>query len=168
MSDIKLFACTYLDFIFIFNMSVCLFTINTGKHKLPVHLWQGKMADKTAPVSEHSFGKGRVIWFPSNIALGAWVSDNFKPLSDYLYETLPKSAKALSFDRHHENVLLRTLETDKGKLLICVNKSEEKEIITLNNLNVIAKLIPIYASPDCSVTGNKITMRPDGILVMIL
>jgi hypothetical protein len=66
---------------------------NTGKHKLPVHLWQGKMADKTAPVSEHSFGKGRVIWFPSNIALGAWVSDNFKPLSDYLYETLPNQLK---------------------------------------------------------------------------
>lgn len=145
-----------------------LFTINAGKHKLPVHLWQGKIADKTVPVSEHSFGKGRVIWFPSNIALGAWVSNDFKSLSDYLYETLPKSTKVLSFGKHHENVLLRTLETDKGKLLICVNKSKEKETITLNNLTETKKLVPIYARPDCSVTGNKITMYPDGILVMTL
>ena len=63
---------------------------------------------------------------------------------------------------------MRTLETDKGKLLICVNKSEEKETIMLNNLTGTDKLVPIYASPNCSVTGNKITMRPDGILIMIL
>lgn len=145
-----------------------LFTINAGRHKLPVHLWQGKIADKSTPVPEHTFGKGRVIWFPSNIALGAWVSGDFGPLSDYLYETLPKPAKALSFDRHHEGVLLRTLETGKGKLLICVNKSEEKEIITVNNLTGNDKSAILYASSGCSVNGDKITMCPDGILVMTL
>lgn len=144
------------------------FTINVGKYELPAHLWQGKIADKAAPVSEYSFGKGRVIWFPSNIALGAWTSKDFKPLSDYLYETLPKADEVLSFDKYHENVLLRTLKTDKRKLLICVNKSGEKETITLNNLPQTCKLVPLYASPDCSATGNKITVCPEGILVMTL
>lgn len=141
-----------------------LFTINTGNHKLPVHLWEGKIANKIIPMQEHTFGKGRVIWFPSNIALGAWVAKDFKPLSDYLYETLPTSSEVISFDRHYENVLLRTLKTGKGKLLICVNKSEEKETIALNNLS--GKLNSLYASPDCTVKGNKIAVCPDGILVM--
>lgn len=143
-----------------------LFTLNVNRYELPVHLWYGKIANNESPVLEHTYGKGRVIWCPSNIAMGAWVSDNFEPLSNYLYEILPKSAEIVSFDRYHENIILRTLKVGKEKLLICVNKSKQKEIITLNNLPAINRLIPIYATPDCSLIGNKITMSPEGVLVI--
>ncbi len=159
----KLFGGNISEFILKDN----LFTVEAGGYQLPTHLWYGKMAGKDGFVSQHTFGKGRVIWLPSAVALGANVSEDYKPLSDYLFSVLPRSSDAVSFDKHYENVLMRTLQSGKEKLLICVSKSTKEEHITLDNLEVkTAK--QLYAAPGCRMTGNKLIMSQEGVMVMKL
>ncbi|WP_300699786.1 hypothetical protein [Bacteroides sp.] len=160
----KLFGCNISEFILQDN----LFTITIGEYVLPTHLWQGKICGETLPVHTHSFGRGKVVWCPSNIALGAWVSDNYKPLSDYLYELLPKSADAIAFSSYQSDVLLRTLKSGNATLLVCINKSTEIRKIVLSGPQCLlsARCLPIYASAGCSAEGGVLTMTPEGVLVL--
>ena len=157
----KLFGGNISEFILKEN----LFTLEAGEHRLPTHLWYGKMAGQDVAVSQHPYGKGRVIWLPSAVALGAWLSGDYKPLSDYLFATLPHSSDAISFDKHHENVLMRTLQSGKEKLLICINKSTKEEHIMLDNLDA-KTATQLYAAPGCRMTGNELIMSPEGVLVI--
>lgn len=158
----KLFGSNISEFVLQDN----LFSTTVGENVLPTHLWQGKICGEDSPVHTHHFGKGKVVWFPSNIALGAWVSDNYKPLSDYLYELLPRESNIVSFSNYQSDVLLRTLKSGDKTLMVCINKSAEKCIIALNGLSSSDILSPIYASEGCIVIGKVLTMIPEGVLVV--
>ena len=108
-----------------------------------------------------------MIWCPSNVALGAWVSGNYKPLSDYLYELLPKISDIIAFRDYQSDVLLRTLKSGNVTLMICINKSAEARTIALNGLSSSSGTpYPIYASEGCSVMDGELTMAPEGVLVV--
>lgn len=160
----RLFGCNISEFILQDN----LFTTTVGQHVLPTHLWQGKIYGETSPVHMHSFGRGKVVWCPSNIALGAWVSDNYKPLSDYLYELLPKAPDVIAFSHYQSDVLLRTLKSGNATLLVCINKSTETRKIVLSGPRSLlpAHCLPIYASAGCSAEGGVLTMASEGVLVL--
>lgn len=160
----KLFGGNISEFILREN----LFTVETKGYKLPAHLWHGKIVGQENPASQYIFGKGRVIWLPSMIALGAWVSGDYKPLSDYLFSVLSYSPAAVSFDRHYSNLLMRTLDLGKEKLIICINKSSKQENVELNNAEELKSGKEIFASSGCCISGNKLTMKPEGILVIRL
>lgn len=142
-----------------------LFTLATDRHALPVHLWEGRIDGSALPVHTHAFGKGKVVWCPSNIALGAWVSGDGAPLSDYLYETLPKASDAVAFTCHQPDVLMRTLKSGQSMVAICINKSGETRAIRLSGLPSSARPLPLYASVGCTVAGDVLTMAPEGVMV---
>lgn len=160
----KLFGSNISEFILQEN----LFTTTVGQYTLPTHLWQGKICGEASPVHTHHFGKGKVMWFPSNIALGAWVSGNYEPLSNYLYELLPKSSDAITFSSYQSDVLLRTLKSGDKTLLVCINKSAEMRKIVLSGPESLlpAHCLPIYASVGCSAEGRELTVSPEGVLVL--
>lgn len=158
----KLFGGNVSEFILKDN----LFTIDAVGHKLPTHLWYGQIAGQKNTVNQHTFGKGRVIWLPSTVALGAWVSGDYKSLSDYLFSTLPHSSEAVFFDKHYENVILRTLQSGKEKLVICINKSTKEETVTLHNIEEMKSVNTIFSSSNCRITANKLTLTPEGVLVL--
>lgn len=159
----KLFGSNISEFILQEN----LFTTTVGQYAFPTHLWEGRICGETSPVHIHSFGKGKVIWYPSNVALGAWVSGNYKPLSDYLYELLPKMSDIIAFRNYQSDVLLRTLKSGNVTLMICINKSAEARTIALNGLSSSSGTpYPIYASEGCSVMDRELIMAPEGVLVV--
>lgn len=160
----KLFGGNISEFILQDN----LFTTSVGQYALPTHLWRGKIAGETSPVHTHRFGKGQVVWCPSNIALGAWVSGDYKQLSDYLYELLPKASNAVSFSSHQPDVLLRTLKSGNAMLTVCINKSAETRKIALVGSMPLAAAhcSSIYASAGCSAGGGLLTMASEGVLVL--
>lgn len=160
----KLFGSNISEFILQEN----LFTTTVGQYALPTHLWQGKICGEASPVHTHHFGKGKVMWFPSNIALGAWVSGTYEPLSNYLYELLPKSSDAITFSSYQSDVLLRTLKSGDKTLLVCINKSAEMRKIVLSGPESLlpAHCLPIYASVGCSAEGRELTVSPEGVLVL--
>lgn len=101
---------------------------------------------------------------PSNVALGAWVSGDYAPLSEWLFRLLPHAPKAFTFDRHHPLVAMRTLTTEAGTLLICINKSAAGETIALNRPVKTKEMI--YATLGAAgMDGSKIVLPSEGILV---
>ncbi len=140
-----------------------LFDTEVDDRLLSTHLWRGSFAQEPTVLHRHTYGRGAVLWLPSNVALGAWVSGDYAPLSEWLFGLLPHAPEALTFDRHHPLVAMRTLTTKAGTLLICINKSAASETIALNR-PVKTKEI-IYATLGAGMDGSKIVLPSEGILV---
>lgn len=149
-----------------------LFTLQHNEHQLPVHAWLGTIytPDQSASafVHENKYGKGKVIWFPSPVGLGAWVSKEYRPLSDFLISLLPLSPDAIMFEKHHGNMLMRTLKSGNETILICINKSTQPETIRLKNALISNKSKVVYKSSDASFDTKQITINPEGIIVIKL
>ena len=160
----KLFGDNVSEFILKDN----LFDLKVDGYTLPTHLWCGSLAGQQGAVGVHTFGKGKVIWLPSTVALGAFVSGDYRPLSDYLVSVLPHPTSIISFDKHYSNVLMRTLRSGKETLVICINKSKQQETIQLNNLQETKNRKVVFANTGCNITGNKLVMSPEGVLVVQL
>ena len=89
-----------------------------------------------------------------------------RPLSDYLYELLPKTSDIIAFRDYQSDVLLRTLKSGNVTLMICINKSAEARTIALNGLSSSDTPYSIYASEGCTVMGGGLIMAPGGVLVV--
>lgn len=141
-----------------------LFKIKIGKDKLPAHLWRGSICgtDSNEVVSE--YGKGKVVWIPSCIGLGAWTSKEYAPLSDYLAMRCAIFDKAVSFKGgHHAGMLLRSLDTEEGKVLVCLNKSGKCRFIRFNNVR--GKAAVLFSDKASRFLGWTI-VKPEGTIVL--
>ena len=63
---------------------------------------------------------------------------------------------------------MRTLDCGKEKLIICINKSSKEETVLLNNTGELKLGKEIYSGKGCRISDNKLTMSPEGILVIRL
>lgn len=90
---------------------------------LPTHLWKGIFADDASPVKVTRSGKGKVVWVPSCIGLGAWCTKEFKPLAKFLLDNADVAGNPVRFTKYQKGMLLRTLESEDGQILVCINKS---------------------------------------------
>lgn len=125
------------------------FGVNIGMHQLPAHWQKGIIAGSNLPSREQTFGKGRVVWIPSCIALGAWVSKDYKPLSDFLATQIAAS-QAICFGNYHDGLLLRTLQSGKDIITICINKSGRRQTLQLEHLPKAARAELLFSV--CSAT----------------
>lgn len=145
-----------------------LFNVKDADLELPSHLWYGMFADNTADCLVNEIGKGKVVWIPSNIALGARVSDDYEPLSDFLFGKSATDYEPIGFDKYYRGLLLRTLETDKGRLFICTSNSNREETPVLAELDDEVSPKILYASENCSIVGNRLNLPPGGTCVFLI
>lgn len=149
-----------------------LFTLRHNEHQLPAHAWLGSVyttnQQTSSVVHENTYGKGKIIWIPSPVGLGAWVSKDYRPLSDFLLSRLPLSPGTIMFEKHHENVILRTLKSGNETILICINKSNQTETVRLKNAIISNKPNVLYNSNNASFDAEQITINPEGIVVIKL
>ncbi len=101
---------------------------------LPTHLWKGIFAGDPSSVKVTETGKGKVVWVPSCIALGAWHTRDFKALSGFLLDNSDFSGDAVRFTRYNPGLLLRTLDTDNGHILVCINKSGKAKRVAFSGI----------------------------------
>lgn len=140
------------------------FNVNAGGNTLPAHLWEGKIEDCTEPVKVSVHGSGKVVWLPSCVSLGAWTTRNFKPLCDFLLRFCPVSDNAVAFDRYRRGMLLRSLSTSEGSLLICINKSGKRQKVGLTGVDGKAETL----SAACAVMrGRTLDIGPEGVAVIL-
>jgi len=153
-----------------FEIKENLFHLQIKNTQLPVHAWQGTIAfgkeDNYELIHENPYGKGKVIWLPSCVALGAWVSSDYNDLSAFLISKLPLSNRTISFDGHYDNLLMRTLTSGKDVVVICINKSGYEEKVQLRNIDLNRKNEIIYADAGCRLEDGRLIIAPEGILVL--
>lgn len=120
------------------------FYLDIDEYRLPALWQQGIIAHSSKQYQIHKNGKGKVFFIPSCISLGAWETDNYKPLSDFICNQLPQS-KAIQFDSYHKDVLLRVMYNGSQIVTIIINNSSSTQNVGLMNLP--AKVSPkmLYA-----------------------
>jgi len=85
----------------------------------------GREGDEVIASERIAFGGGKVIWIPSPIGLGAWLTDA-RPLANYLNRTLSTLLKRAPFIFPHpeSGCLLRTLEDSQGSYVTVVTNGD--------------------------------------------
>ncbi len=143
-----------------------LFRVETGGLALPCHLWQGTFEASDEPMHVHAYGRGKVVWLPSAVALGAWQSGDYGPLSSLLLEELARDRSAVSFATHCPGVLMRTLSHGQDRVLVCMNKSGDPVQLRVKGLDAMKRSTEIYRFGEGSFRGGELTLGPESVLVI--
>lgn len=131
---------------------------------LPVHLWEGTISGTGNTLSVEKLGKGKMIWIPSCIALGARVADDYAPLASFLLSHAPLSPDAVAFDGYERGVLLRSLKTASGNtILICINKSGASRTVRFRGVSGKGEVL---FAEGASFLSDKACMNHEGTLVL--
>jgi beta-galactosidase len=112
--------------------------------KLPSRFWVsttvpvsakiiGQQDGEAIALEQDSPGGGRVIWIPSPIGIGAWLSDA-EPLAKYLQAILPDAlgAATFAFSQPEKGCLLRTLENSGTYVTVITNGTAEAKSCAMN------------------------------------
>ena len=107
--------------------------MDIGGRKMWVHLWNGVLkADnlKTRRL-DHSFGRGRVVWIPSMIGLGAVREGTVKELSALLTDALKIEGAPISFSRYKEGLSLQALSSGNGLVSVVSNSGKRCRVVRI-------------------------------------
>lgn len=132
---------------------------------LPYHWQQGVLADSDATTLTRTLGQGRVVWFPSCIALGAACSDDYQPLSDWLCSVVAPSS-GIRFDCYHKDVLLRVLTNRSEVITICINKSDSVQEFSLEGLKPDTLPEVIFCNGKSCINNSQIQLYPEDVMVI--
>ena len=109
---------------------------------LPAHLWEGEIEPDSAEVIGETngritavrsrYGRGTVVWIPSLVGLGAWLTD-VGPLSQFLLETARPwlDQVPVHFQSRAPDCLLRSLVSDDALLVVVTNGGDREQICRL-------------------------------------
>lgn len=119
------------------------FSIVGSTYALPAHLWEGELSSakgrvlfsdqsKTLGIS-HSAGKGRVLWIPSLVGLGAWKFGS-QNLTIFLKGEIDlEDASPVKVDGYYEGLVARSMESMKGNFItLLINKSTQTHDVQLD------------------------------------
>lgn len=152
------------------------FPMSINDQELPAHLWQGTLAvdegevlsyapDSVPVALLHQYGKGRTLWIPSPIGLGAWQQDN-RPLAQLLQNWL-KNAETppVRFNEHHPGVTMKTMIAESGLYTMLINKNDYPKQVALDFAEPRSGQV-LYDTAGAECKGNTILLPPDACVVL--
>ena len=120
-------------------------SLDTPEVTMPSHLWASSIENVSAKPAGHRNGEliatertsangSKVIWIPSPIGLGAWLTDS-EPLAGYLRTALAPAIAAEPFRLKGETTgcLLRALKTDHEYGTVVTNGSSQADSCTVEH-----------------------------------
>ena len=152
------------------------FDMTFGRIKMPVHLWKGYIHNLTGtPIAtendhitaiENKYGKGKVVWIPSLIGLGAGRTGNKSPLSGFLRQELDEQIKQLPFifKSHQDGMIMQTLQADKKYVTVIINKSGQTQTVELTNQSL--KPTVLFPDKNIEVSRGNLVIASEGTLVV--
>jgi beta-galactosidase len=146
---------------------------------LPSHLWTGTIDNTNGRVLgkylgydiaiQSQTGKGKSIWIPSPIGIGAWEKDNLA-LSDflrfYLNDFLEQTP--FSFSRKYEDCVLRILKNQDRYLTVVTNGSAlPKECMLIVDDESMEPSLIWGDDKQVAMKGRKINLGPRETVVLL-
>ena len=110
--------------------------------ELPAHMWRGTLACSTAQsigsekdetiAAINNYGRGKVIWLPSPVGLGAWRGDGYA-LSLFLRLNAAEMIDRIPFRFYapQPGVLMRVLQSGSEYMTIIINKSQQTKAVEI-------------------------------------
>lgn len=155
--------------------------LNHQKSLLPAHLWEGAILPATAtPIARNARGEvvavtnatgsGKVIWIPSPVGIAAREANDYKPLGSFIErELLPGLAPStIRFKRFVPGMLMLPLRTEKGYVVVLINKNKKAQRVELllPAVETITDLTNKSERKDKS--SSQLTLQPEETLVLEL
>lgn len=161
------------------------FPIATGvSGPLTAHWWRGLIIPEngatalasmpdgvTAVRSKH--GLGECYWLPASVDMGCWHRDELA-LAQF-YGTLLKDlidATPVHFAKPQHDVLLRTMDSDQGLVLIALNKTPGKAVLPLvfSGDMSLKNASTVYSAGNATkaVRGRSLVLMPEQAIVLKL
>lgn len=145
-----------------------------GESGMANHFWKGKLeTDSAEPIisdngeciaCRNKIGEGSVIWFPSMIELGAWNSDDpsaaLDKLAAFYSKVLPVKG---DFNKTVQNVIVRTMESEEGNMMLIINKNSRKVVLKIKSLP--SSYACLYGSKSHRLFGHLI-LAPDSTTIL--
>ena len=141
---------------------------------IPSHAWEGTITPTTGTVIvgdgnyvygiQNKFGKGSVTWIPHLFGLGARISNNYKPLADFLSKEI-NTQDEVQFSDFKDGLLMKTLQSGKTIITIILSKNKKAQSLALKGLGAKKGTI-IYNNKAGSVANQNITIHPEGTMVI--
>jgi len=160
-----------------FICSENLFKLKIGNSYLPAHLWQGLIENKSSEVLGISQGKatairnhykeGEVLWIPSPIGLGSFVSGDGSGITRLMADELKEQEAnfPIRFASPQTSIIMKTLQSGSSYITIIVNKSDEKrDILLQTNKSLSSKIL--YANKAGMVKGKTVYISPEETIVV--
>lgn len=154
-----------------------LFPVTVNGHRLHAHMWLGTLetADaeavgyngREAIACVNEYGRGRVVWVPSLLGMGARKNGDYGEVAAWLAELLP--AETLSqnfrFSGHVSGLQMKSMQSGEDYLSVIINKGTETRELTLFT-PVDAAPFVLFANKGGGADGNRITINPEETIVI--
>lgn len=152
------------------------FNISLLNHKatLPAHLWKGVIQPTTAQTlakntrgeiiaTTNTFGVGNVIWIPTLVGIAARETNNYRPLAQFIERELVSQlpVTTIRFKKFAEGVLMKTLRTYSGYVVILINKNKKAQQVELQLLNSEPYAILNFEKNTNKKLSKKISLEPE-------
>jgi len=112
-------------------------------------------------------GGGRVIWIPSPIGMGAWLTDA-QPLAQFLQATFSEVLSApFTLKQPQDSCLLRVLENQGAYLTVLTNGAETSKICAIKGPSDLHATTLWGKTPQRSATESTYTLEPQGTSVQL-
>jgi beta-galactosidase len=127
----------------------------------------GQQNGEVIATERHLPGGGRVIWIPSPIGLGAWLTDA-QPLTRYLQTSLNDALSApFTLTQPQDNCLLRVLENHGTYLTVLTNGAETSKKCEIEAPPSLHATTIWGRTPQSSVTESTYALEPQGTFVQL-
>lgn len=145
---------------------------------MPVHLWKGYIHLRTAvpfcgsgryvTAARNDYGRGRVVWIPSLVGLGAIRTQDKAPLADFLRKELAAqvAGSVFSFGEHHPGVIMQTLVSGGDYVTVLINKNAVNQVVSLHVPDEGLKPETIFPDKKPAVKNRKIEIGPEMTIVV--
>ncbi len=143
---------------------------------LPAHLWRSTIENENAtPIGTynglvtgvtHAYGKGKVVWVPSLLGIGARL-EGHEALASFLNDEAESSIATTDFrfKTWQQGMLMKTLKTGTGYITVIINKSNRVRNVELA-LKKSWKPTVLFANKDGSAFGNQVIISPEETMVI--
>lgn len=148
------------------------FTIDINGH-IPVHLWKGGIHNISADIIakednsiiaiRHQYGKGKVVWIPSLLGMGAWRSHNNKPLSDFLLKEIHIPSNAIRLEEPQKGIFMQTSKNDSSYISVVVNKSGSTKSIKISS-QLKSKIV--FSERDARLNKNTLIINSEDCVII--
>lgn len=154
------------------------FSFLSPQLQVPSHAWIGSIDKssgqilstingKTTAIS-NVYGKGKVVWIPSLIGLGARLENNYAKLAELMTGILPVGA-ATRFSAFHDLVLMKNILADGERISVIINKNQIEQSLTIEGLQHVRAGKVLFSSHEKegnTVSPKNIRINPEETLVI--
>lgn len=158
-----------------FKFTDNLFQLQIDQEKLPSHALKGYIVPTTGKsigfVEDritglvNQYGRGRVVWIPSLVGLGARIEDNFVSIIKFLRRYVNINEE-IHFEPFQNGMLMKTLKEKDVYISIIVNKSDSKRDVQIIAPFELKNPMILFSSGSALMTENILSIGSEETVVI--